>query len=292
MEHTPTTTTTSPGDGFVLLGEAVTEAAAQPPGAQPADPEEISGVVLEDDVQLPEHLLALDALFVELEPVRPEQIVLTLSGSAAARLASRAAFLGLLPPAEAAELAYERDWQALLRTGLTVAQLALLVRAEPWLPPVHHGLPFCRWLVSQAVLSEDQLERLHATSLERGWPIFQVALEEGLLEEERYVQQLARFADLEVAQPTRGIGRTVLVGFPVGWVEHFDLVPLEQTGTRFVVALSRPLPPVLLDRLAADAGAPVECRLTTPALVSQWRRRWLRAWWRIHHPGRVALSDI
>ena len=280
-------------DGFVLLGEAqsIDEAPGPQPGSTPtaAAPEApVAGrpSSLDEEPEIPEHLLQLDELFTELEPIEPEQIVLALAGSAASRLAGRAAFLGFLPTDLAADLALERDWQALLPAGLSAAQLALLVGAEPWLPPVHQGRSFCGWLVSQAVVTQPQLDALHTASMELGWPIFQVALEQGVLDERRYVEQLSRFCDLDLAAAPRGVDRALLVGFPLGWVEHFDLCPLGQGAAGLVVGLARPLPPALLGRLEADVGAAVECRLTSPAEIAAWRRRWLRHWWRLHQPDR------
>jgi hypothetical protein len=81
----------------------------------------------------------------------------------------------------------------------------------------------------------------------------------------------------------------VLVSFPVGWVEHFDMVPIERVDGRFVVAVARPLPTALLDRLAVDAGAEIELQLAPPAAVAAWQRRYLRHWWRVHRPG---LGDV
>jgi len=283
MQHPQSTDRAN--DGFVLLTETVSKPLAATEGPAPTIDAPAVG-------EGPEHLLMLDDLFTELEPIRPEQVVLVLAGSAAVRLAGRAAFLGLMDAERATELGCDRDWQALMEAGVSAAQMAMLIRAEPWLPPVNQGLPFCHWLVSQAVLGPEQLEALHERSVELGWPIFQVALEQGLLDEARYVAQLARFADLEIADEPGDIVRSVLVGFPMGWVEHFDLVPLERVGGGFVIAVARPLPGVLLDRMAADLGGPVECQLAAPAAVSAWRRRWLRHWWRIHHPGRSALSDV
>jgi hypothetical protein len=279
-------------DGFVLLGDAP-ETAAEPPLR--AEPEQRHSESEDDpselDVEVPERVLLMDALFTELEPVDPEQIVLTLTGSASARLAGRAAFLGMIGADDAAGAAQERDWQALLVAGLSAGQLALLVRAEAWLPPVHHGLPFCQWLVSQAVLDQDRLDALFDRSIQLGWPIFQVALEDGALDEATYVDQLARFCGLEQAQPPRGIPRAVLVSFPVGWVEHFELVPLARGDAGFVVASATYLPTALVARLAADLGCPVEIQLAAPAAVATWRRRWLRHWWRMHHAGRGSMDQ-
>ncbi len=289
MEQAPNKSP-STGDGFVLLGDVIQRRApdSSPPSSETAlEFEEIS----EPEIEVPAHLLQLDRLFTELEPIDHEQVVLTLAGSAASRLAGRAAFLGLISSEVAAELGLERDWQALLEAGLGAEQLALLVRAEPWLPPVHHGVSFCRWLVSQAVLSEEQLADLGERSLELGWPIFQVALEQELLDEERYVDQLSRFSGLERAEAPKGVSRDLLVSFPVGWVEHFDLVPLERGDEGLVIALARPLPTTLLEQLVADAGSPVVCRLACPADVAAWRRRWLRRWWRVHHPGKSGMAD-
>lgn len=289
MERAPTNTI-PPGDGFVLLGDAAAPSTAAP-APSTSEPEPDLEEFSEPEIEIPAHLLRLDELFSELEPIDPEQVVLTLAGSAASRLAGRAAFLGLIGSDVAAELALDRDWPALLEAGVSVPQLALLVRAEPWLPPVQHGHPFCRWLVSQAVLSEEQLASLVERSLELGWPLFQVALEQELLDEERYVDQLSRFSGLERAVAPRKVPRELLVGFPVGWIEHFDLVPLERDEEGLVVAVARPLPSVLLRRLEADAGCPVRCRLASPAAVSAWRRRWLRRWWRTHHPGKAGMAE-
>ena len=283
---------TSATHGFVLLASPPEEGEGSPQLPEPPRGEaELDEEISELDVEVPEHILLMDALFTELEPVAPEQIVLTLTGSASARLAGRAAFLGMIPSETASSVAVERDWQALLSAGLSASQLALLVRAEPWLPPAHHGLPFCRWLVSQAVLTDDKLEALFEQSIQLGWPIFQVALEEGALDEATYVDQLARFCGLEQAEPPRGISRAVLVSFPVGWVEHFDLVPIERGEEGFVVASATGLPSALLARLLADTGCPVEVRIAAPAAVVAWRRRWLRHWWKVHHAGRGSLGE-
>ncbi len=285
MIHGPTTN--SFDDGFVLLGEAeVPPQEPAVPTAAPADLELLSDPAFGDEeIEVPEHVLRLDLLFTELAPIAPEQIVLTLAGSAAARLAGRAAYLGMLPATLAAELAQERNWQALLDGGLSVAQLALLVQSEPWLPAVCHGTQFCRWLVSQAVVTQEQLEQLFERSIELGWPIFQVALEQEVLDERCYTEQLSAFSGLEMASAPVRIPRELLVRFPLGWVEHFDLVPLEFAGGAFEVAIARPLPKLLRERVSADAGAPVEFVLAPPAAVASWRRRWLRHWWKVHHPG-------
>ena len=278
----------------MLLGESVGSLPAPAPAPAPAPEPETDALAgpadAEDEIEVPEHVLQLHALFTELEPVEPEQIVLALAGSAASRLAGRAAFLGLMKPSVASDLTLERDWQALLRSSLSGPQLALLVRSEPWLPPTHGGEPFCGWLVSQAVITAQQLEALHNSSIEQGWPIFQVALEQGILDEQRYVGQLARFAGLELAAAPRGIARSSVVGFPLGWVEHFELVPLEREGGAWVIGVATPLPDELLYRLQADTGGVVECRLAAPAVIAAWRRRWLRHWWRLHFPGRTGLS--
>jgi hypothetical protein len=282
MEH-PARPARDPRDGFVLLG-----AAPEPPpgsGIEPSAPEH------EDSLEpgIPRSVLELDRLFTELEPVAPEQVVLTLTGSAAARLAGRAAFLGMLGADVAARVAVERDWQLLLSAGLSAAQLALLVRAEPWLPPVQHGALFCRWLVRRGLIQEEQLEALRERSVELGWPMFQVAIEQGLLDERGYIDELSRFTGLRIAKPRGAVSREVLVSFPVGWVEHFDMVPIERVDGRFVVAVARPLPTALLDRLAVDAGAEIELQLAPPAAVAAWQRRYLRHWWRVHRPG---LGDV
>jgi hypothetical protein len=281
----PQTTT----DGFVLLGNDATDAQqVKPPSQSPQlDEEEVSDF----DIPVPERVLLLDALFTELEPASPEQVVLALSGSAAVRLAGRAGFLGMLRPEVASDVELERDWQRLLGTGMSAAQLALLIRAEPWLPPAHMGVPFSSWLVSQAVLSQDQLDELAARSIDVGWPIFQVALDDGALDERRYVEQLAAFSGLELAQSPAGLSRAVLVGFPLGWVEYFELVPIERVDGRFVVAVPTVLPDALVRCLEADLGCEVELRLAPPAAVSAWRRRWQRAWRQVHQVGSRGLGE-
>jgi hypothetical protein len=292
MQQTQDQKQTTGTHGFVLLADPPASGDGETQRVEPVrDLPELDEEISELDVEVPLRVLLMDALFTELEPVAPEQIVLTLTGSASARLAGRAAFLGMIPSEVASVAALERDWQALLAAGLSASQLALLVRAEPWLPPTHHGLPFCRWLVSQAVISEDKLDALFERSIQLGWPIFQVALDDGALDEATYADQLARFCGLQQAQPPGGIPRAVLVSFPVGWVEHFDLVPLERGVDGFVVASATGLPTALVARLAADLGCPVEIRIAAPAAVASWRRRWLRHWWKVHHTGRGSLGE-
>ncbi len=227
--------------------------------------------------------MALDALFTELEPISPEQVALTMAGNAAARIAGRAAFLGHMSADGAARSAAARDWQVFLVSELEPTKLAELVRAEPWLPPARHGLSFCTWLVGQGVLEQEQLDGLHARSLELGWPIFQVAMDEALIDEEHYVSELSRFFNLSLADPPLRIPRSLLVSFPVGWVEHFELVPLRLNEDSVEVAVASPLPASLLERLRHDAGRDVDQQLAAPAAVASWRRRWLRHWWKLHH---------
>ncbi len=289
----PNTDKRAPGShGFILLGDAaVSEGSEQPSSSAELGGASENDEALEPEIEVPQRVLELERLFTELEPVASEQVVLTLTGSAAARLAGRAAFLGMIGAEAAAAAAQERDWQALLGAGLSAAQLALLVRAEPWLPPSHHGVSFCRWLVSEGLLEQEQLDELFERSIQLGWPIFQVALEQEVLDEEAYIRHLARFTNHELAEAPGRLPRSLLVAFPMGWVEHFDLVPLERERGRVLIAAPKPLPKLLLDRLAADTGEPVEVRLAAPADVAAWRRRWLRHWWRVHHAGRQALAD-
>jgi hypothetical protein len=274
-----------PPDGFVLLGQA-------DPPAPPERAEEVDSDAADawsDDTApegLPAEVLELGALLAALEPNRPEQVVLTLGGTVGGRLAARAAFLGMIaaPAAEAA--AEERDWSVILELGLSASQLAVLVQAEPWLPPVRAGVPFYAWLVERGVLTASQAEELLDQSLQAGAPLFQVALEQGVLDEATYVAELAVFAGLELATAPAGVQRCSVVGFPFGWVEHFELVPLGETRGVQRVAFAAPLPDALLARLAADLGGPVQILLAAPSDVAAWRRRWLGRWWELHRPAR------
>ncbi len=269
-------------EGFVLLGDVeptVDEEGVESPQvvAEPTDPS------LHDELEVPPHLLALDTFFTALEPIPAEQVVLTLTGQAAARLAGRAAYLGLMSPRVAARVAMARDWQTLLTSFLSPEQLALLVKAEPWLPPVRGEQRFCDWLVANDVLEREIVDALHLRSEELGWPIFQVAMDEQILDEARYVRELAQFYGLGLAKPAKRLSRSLLVRFPMGWVEHFDLVPLRHGDEGVQVAVTRALPDELMERLCQDAGGPVEQLLAIPASVASWRRRWLRNWWRLHN---------
>ncbi len=220
--------------------------------------------------------MKLDRLFELMDPVEPEQVLLTLAGSTVSRLAGRAVFLGLCGEAAAEKASDTGDWQVLLHEGMDAEGLAMLVQAEPWLPPVRQGRAFTDWLVDQGVLETHQLSQLHAASIRVGWPLFQVAMEEGSITEREYVEQLSRFCGLRAATPPRRMPRTILRSFPRGWVEHLELAPLRRYRGSMVVAVARPLPGRLLRQLQLKLAEPVDLQLASPAAVSAWRRRWLR----------------
>lgn len=274
-----------PLDGFVMLGEAVREGSgpAAADGISKEDPD------AREPEPLPRAVVELEVFLASMEPIRPEQVVLALGGDACTRMAGRAAFLGLLPAARAAALASRGDWKGLLGSGLSAAQLEMLAGAETWLSPVRRGRAFCQWLVERGALEEASFEALCASSLQLGAPLLQVAVERGVLPEPRYLAELLRFSGLRRARAPRGFARSLLVSFPVGWVEHFDLVPLRRRAGACTVAVTRPLPASLLQRLVADTQGPVEPCLAAPSAVAAWRRGWLRRWWQLHYPGRFGV---
>jgi len=217
-----------------------------------------------------------------LAPARPEDLRPLLVGEGLERLVARAGFLALLDGDGSKRALASGQWQELLHLGLGSEALATVLRCDLWFPHTQgerdlHDLVLARGLVRWRELGE-----VREAAREAEQPFWQVALREGLLLDGDYLAALAELHDLPVHSSPIRFAKTVLEALRPGWVRHFPLVPLRRTRAGSVLAVGRPLPAALLERITSELEHPVTQELCAPALLDAWREAWLERWLDLH----------
>ena len=195
----------------------------------------------------------------------------------AVKMLNRAALLGYIPE----EAVWSSDgawWEVLISRGASPSDVADLAKLDAWFPPEHDEQEFNEFVLGERLLRFRDFGGIEDLSEEKRLSFWQAAIDGEFLTEQQFTEAVLRFADPPLATAPTRVAKTVLDSFPIGWVQHFDVVPLGRRSGAQLVAVYRFLSNDLLALLAEAVGRDIQQQLANPADIGEWKDNWLHRW--------------
>ena len=129
---------------------------------------------------------------------------------------------------------------------------------------------FQRHLLREQILDEAKLERAVAEAEKNGINLVEVIPQLGFTTQEVVYRALADFCEMRFVIPSRlTIEPEIVERVPARFVTHYGFVPIEEKNGAFVIAVSDPLNPSLIDDIRLVLKKRIEAAVTTPQEIAR-----------------------